>query len=337
MCVGGVVLGAAPKTATGKGRHLPNHYCPTRETGSGEIIHHLSTRVTSLPDAPFCGSGRDPQCWPSHIRPGKLRNQLAGPAPAGPPSASLPTACSRRFAFRPHRPLTPPLPGPPRLPPRAPGQPALPDLHSVPCSPLRSSRISQGSQYLLAPIPGGASPPPRFQNTCPSAHHHDPCPRLPTGSPQRGQRDLPSGFIQDKTPDPNSWGPSLRPNFQAQLGPGSPSLRAQKGCSLLLQRLPGPHFKRFQLAENPALLGLSLPAKLLISENAPSATIKGVRTRAFLSSWNRWLHPPRLPDLERRLPTFDFSLLFLYSPTLCVFGRGGGREVVFLSLVLKHI
>lgn len=83
-------------------------------TGSGEIIHHRSKRVTSLPDAPLLWTGeRFPKA--AHLAPeqGKLRNPLARSAPAGPPAACFPTTRSRRFALRPHPPPAPTLPARP--------------------------------------------------------------------------------------------------------------------------------------------------------------------------------------------------------------------------------
>lgn len=155
-------------------------------TGSGEIIHHRSKRVTSLPDAPLLRIGeRFPKA--AHLAPEQGEAQK-------PPCEVRSRWSTRRLV--PHHPQ-PPLrlppssttradaPRPPRLPPRA-----LPDFHSVPSSPLRFSRISQGRQYLLAPIPAGA----------PSLLHRDNrtlCPALatttrpygpPTVSPRGEQR-----------------------------------------------------------------------------------------------------------------------------------------------------
>ena len=89
-------------------------HAETGFTGSGEIIHHRSKRVTSLPDAPLLRTGeRLPKA--AHLAPeqGKLRNPLAGSAPAGPPAAWCPAARSRRSAFRPHPPPAPTLPARP--------------------------------------------------------------------------------------------------------------------------------------------------------------------------------------------------------------------------------
>lgn len=144
-------------------------HAETGFTGSGEIIHHRSKRVTSLPDAPLLRIGeRFPKA--AHLAPEQGEAQK-------PPCEVRSRWSTRRLV--PHHPQ-PPLrlppssttradaPRPPRLPPRA-----LPDFHSVPSSPLRFSRISQGRQYLLAPIPAGA----------PSLLHRDNrtlCPALAT-------------------------------------------------------------------------------------------------------------------------------------------------------------
>ena len=93
-------------------------------TGSGEIIHHRSKWVTSLPDAPFLRIGeRVPKA--AHLAPeqGKLRNHLARSAPAGPPAAWFPTTSSHRFAFRAHRPPAPTLPARPASRHGLPGRP----------------------------------------------------------------------------------------------------------------------------------------------------------------------------------------------------------------------
>lgn len=112
---------------------------PSRETGftaSGETIHRLSKRVTSLPDAPFLQTGEGflglaragSQCRRAGHRLPVLRTASLPPHSVGP----LPSV------------LTPPLPPTPRLP-------ALTDFDSVPCPPLRFSRISQGRHYSLLP------------------------------------------------------------------------------------------------------------------------------------------------------------------------------------------
>lgn len=115
-----------------------------------------------------------------------------------------------------------------------------------------------------------------YRTVCPALTHLDPPLRLFTVSPQRGQRDKPSGFIRDKTPDPKKWGLSLRPNFQAQLGSGSPSFRAQNGCSLLPQHPPPPSRSRSEGARagqgrDPALLGPNLHAEALDFQKTAAA------------------------------------------------------------------
>lgn len=73
-----------------------------------------------------------------------------------------------------------------------------------------------------------------------------------------------------------SGGLSLRPNFQAQLGSGSPSFRAQNGCSLLPQHPPPPSRSRSEGARagqgrDPALLGPNLHAEALDFQKTAAA------------------------------------------------------------------
>lgn len=190
----------------------------------------------------FCGLGTDPQAWrASRINAGELRDQAAGPALAGPLTFLLRSLRSPPFAFISH---PPPPPAPP-LPSRAASLPGLsgsqtPRPHGLRCRPtppLCFSRMSQGPGYLVAPTPAGAPPPRHDKHSSASIYHHDAPLRLPQRVPTKGpKRFKPSGFTREKTSDPNSWNPSLGPNFQAQIVPDPSSLSAQKAAPSFPQR-----------------------------------------------------------------------------------------------------
>lgn len=202
FCKFAQINGAALKTAPGKGTDLPmsHHKAYQNQTiiaPRGNWLYWVwRNNPPSLQTshfAPRCSIFAD---W-GEIPQGCSSGTRAGEAQKPPCEVRSRWSTRRLVPHHPQPPLRLPrspttradAPRPPRLPPRAPRPPALPDYHSVPCSPLRFSRISQGCQYLLAPIPGG-TPSLHCDNRtlrpalATTTRPHD----SPTVSPRRGQR-----------------------------------------------------------------------------------------------------------------------------------------------------
>lgn len=190
----------------------------------------------------------------------------AGELPAsgsGSSATSLPAQLAR----------SPLLTAPPATCATAPGrsQPSLVSFQS----PLPLSLDFPGRWSLLALKPPSAAPPPRTLQTwlAPGSPH----PRRPKGSP-RWLQEKSAGFIPDETPDPTCRGPTPRPNFPAQPGPGPPSRSF----------LPGPRssapsgWLRTKASQTSG-------SRSLTFENAPSAAISSGDSR-LPRSWSRGLH-----------------------------------------------
>lgn len=170
-------------------------------------------------------------------------------------------------------------PRPARLPPPGPGLPALTDFDSVPRPPVRFSRISQGRQDLLAPIPELTLPPPRLQAQFAQRAPPRPAPSTPQTVSTKGPKRGTLRFIQDKTPGPNSWGLGHRPNFEAQR-----VLRA----SLHRKAAWSPECA----APRPSPRGSGWPGTRPSPACAPPTPQRcHLRTSVLLGSWNQWFHP----------------------------------------------
>lgn len=214
--------------------------------------------------------GRDSQGWrASGISAGAVQDPAAGRAPTGLPAAPLPLRAARpspsvRTGRRRPRSLRTP---------RAPRLPTPWDVDPVPRPPFSFSRISRGLGYLLAPMLGRA-PPPRAVG-----------PALTTTmllhSP-KGRNGRTLRLYRDKTPDPNSWNPSVGPNFPAQLRP-EPLLHPRGKKGLLPSPASSPEFS----APGPQSLQFRLR---LPGDSALPASVSRQSSRL----------PPALPSKKAR-------------------------------------